>query len=183
MNYVLQGFGVFLGVIAGVAINLLTQFLINKHNEKSKINNLRFELKLNIEKIDSWIEEITRYRNALNSDTLHLYFGYYDLSKFVSVTANELFANGTLYKYLIHGDIGKIQVIYWEFSLNGENFINNQVNQNKEIFGHIKADATKDLYEFKTKVVQDINFWEEKFKLHKKTIEEILSKLGARKNK
>ena len=181
MNYVLQGFGVFLGVVAGVLINLLTQFVINRKNENSKIDNLRFELELNIKKIDRWIEEIFSYRNALNSDTLHMYFGYYDLSKFVSVTANELFVKGILYKYLSHEDIGKIQEIYWEFSLSWENIINNEVKQNKENFGYIKADETKDLSGFKANVVQNINYWEAKFKAHKKTLEDILTKLDGKK--
>lgn len=82
MDYILQGFGVFLGVLAGTAVTLLTQWVIQKRNEAQLLRNLKFEFELDIKKIDSWLEEITRYRNAVNGDALHTYFGYFDLSRF-----------------------------------------------------------------------------------------------------
>lgn len=164
MNYLLQGFGVFLGVLAGTAVTLLTQWIIQRRRESQKLKNLKFEFELNIKKIDRWLEEITAYRNAVNGDTLHMYAGYFDLSRFVSVTANDMFLTGLLYRYLDHDDIGNLQVLFSEFSLYGENYLNNQIAQNKANFNKAKA-------------VQDVNFWEKKFKDHKKTLEQILKKL------
>lgn len=164
MNYLLQGFGVFLGVLAGTAVTLLTGWFIERRSESQKLKNLKFEFNLNIKKIDRWLEEITAYRNAVNGDALDIYAGYFDLSRIVYVTANDMFLTGLLYKYLDHDDIGKLQVIFSEFSLYGENYLNNQIAQNKANFN-------------KPKAVQDVNFWEKKFKDHKKTLEEIQKKL------
>lgn len=164
MNYLLQGFGVFLGVLAGTAVTLLTQWIIQRRREGQKLKNLKFEFELNIKKIDRWLKEITAYRNAVNGDTLHMYAGYFDLSRFVSVTANDMFLTGLLYRYLDHDDIGNLQVLFSEFSLYGENYLNNQIALNKANFNKAKA-------------VQDVNFWEKKFEDHKKTLEQILKKL------
>lgn len=43
MNYFLQGFGVFLGVIAGTAVLILTQWINGKVKESQKVKNLKFE--------------------------------------------------------------------------------------------------------------------------------------------
>lgn len=174
MNYFLQGFGVFLGVVAGVVITLITQRINEKLKESQKMKNLKFEFQLNIKKIDKWLEEIGTYRNAVNGDALNNYFGYFDLSRFVSVTTNDMFSSGLLYKYLDHDDIGKLQVIYSEFSQPWENILNNQVMQNK-------TKATEDLAAWprlKAGVVTNVNFWEDKFKEHKKTLQDILKKLA-----
>ncbi|HUU41155.1 MAG TPA: hypothetical protein VMW42_09450, partial [Desulfatiglandales bacterium] len=157
MNYFLQGFGVFLGVIAGVAITLITQWINEKRKESQKVKNLKFEFELNIKKINKCLEEITTYRNALNGDALNNYFGYFDLSRFVSVTANDMFWSGLLYKYLDHDTIGKLQVIYSEFSLAWEDILNKQVNQNK-----MKANDLSAWPRVKSEVVSDVNFWEKK---------------------
>ena len=50
LSYFLQGFGVFLGVIAGVAITLITQWINEKRKESQKVENLKFEVGLNIKK-------------------------------------------------------------------------------------------------------------------------------------
>lgn len=164
MSYFLQGFGIFLGVVAGTAVTLLSQWAIRKWNESQSVKNLKFELELNMKKIDKWLEEITEYRNAVNGETLNTYYGYFDLSKFVYVTANVMFITGLLYKYLSYDDIGKLQAIVTELSINTENYLNNQIVQNKANFN-------------KPKAVQDVNFWEKKFKDHKRTLQEIVKKL------
>lgn len=174
MNYFLQGFGVFLGVIAGVAITLLTQWITEKVKESQKVKNLKFEFELNIRKIDKWLEEIGKYRNAVNGDALQNYFGYFDLSRFVYVTADNMFLSGLLYKYLDHDDIGKLQVIYSEFSLPWENIMNNEITNNRN--KAIQEPASWSAY--KAKVVSNVDFWEIKFQQHKKTLEEVLKKLA-----
>lgn len=173
MNYFLQGFGVFLGVVAGVAITLITQWINEKSKESQKVKNLKFEFDLNIKKIDKWLEEINKYRNAVNGDVLNNYFGYFDLSRFVSVTANNMFLSGLLYKYLDYDAIGKLQVIYSEFSPAWEDLINKQVTQNKG-----KAVDLSTWPRFKGEVVANVDFWEKKFKEHKTTLEGILKKFA-----
>jgi hypothetical protein len=177
LNYILQGLGVFFGVIAGIAINLITQWVIEKRKESQKIKNLKFEFELNIKKISKWIKEITDYRNAVNGDALSNYFGHFDLSRFITVTANNMFWSDLLYKYLDHDGIGKLQVIFSEFSPVWEDMLNKQVAQNKG-----KAADINSWPLVKAKVIADINFWESKFEEHKKTLEETLNKLQLKKS-
>ena len=165
MNYFLHGFGVFLGVLAGTAVTLLTQWVLNKTKEKQKARNLRFEFELNIKKIDAWLEELVKYRNAVNGDSVQTYAGYFDLSRAVYPTANEMFQSGLLYKYLSHDKIGKLQVIFTEFSIYGENYLNQQIVSNK---------ANPD----KQQAVFNIDFWEKKFKDHKETFDDLVRKLA-----
>jgi hypothetical protein len=71
-------------------------------------------------------------------------------------------------------DIGKLQVIYSEFSVAWETILNNQVMQNK-------VKATQDVAAWpylKVDAVPNVNFWENKFKEHKKTLQDILKKLA-----
>ncbi len=174
MNYFLQGFGVFLGVIAAVAITILTQWVNDRIRESKKVKNLKFEFQLNIKKIDKWLEEINKYRNAVNSDTLNSYFGYFDLSRFVTVTANDMFLSGLLYKYLDHEAIEKLQGIFSEFTFPWENILNNDITQNRN-----KAIQEPTSWPaFKSQVTFKVNFWDNKFKEHKKALEDILKKLA-----
>ena len=164
INILNEGVGVFLGVLAGTAVTILVQKFFDHESKKQKERNLKFEFEFNIKKIDHFLEEITKYRNAVNGDNLTEYFGYFDLSRVISVTANSMFLDGSLYNLLDHEDIGKLQVFFSEFSLNGENYMNNQLIQHRNNFD-------------KKKAVNDVNFWEEKFKSSKKTIEEVLKKI------
>lgn len=157
--------GVFVGVVAGVFVTLLVQLINEKRRERHLLQSLRFELGMNIKKIDQWLAEIVNYRNAVNANAMQAYFGYFDLSRYVSVIANQLFVSGLLYKHLSDDEIGKLQVIAWELSLPWENSLNNQVAQNRASFVQPKA-------------AQDVNYWERKFKDHKATLQALLSKLG-----
>ena len=80
MEYFLQGFGVFLGVICGTAVTLVVVYINKRKNLNQQIKNLKFELDYNIKKLDSWIEEVEKYRNAVNGDALGSYYGEFDLS-------------------------------------------------------------------------------------------------------
>lgn len=164
MNYFLQGFGVFLGVIAGTFVVILVQKFTVWRQKEQKVKNLKFELNLNIKKIDEFLEKLTNYRNKTNSDNLVDFFDYFDLSRVIWITTTNMFYSGLLYKYLKYEDIGKLQVMISEFSLYWENIINGQVEQNKKNLD-------------KQKTIKDIDFWENKFKRHKKSLNEILGKL------
>jgi len=168
MDQFLQGFGIVFGVVAGVvagtAVTLFTQWVQNKYREDQTVKNLKFECNLNIQKIDKWLEKIGEYRNAVNGDTVESYYGYFDLGKAVSSTADAMFLSGLLYKYLENDEIGQLQTIFTEFSLNGESIINQEIAGNKA-----KPD--------KKAAVKTIDFWERKFKKHKKTFEELEKKL------
>ncbi len=156
--------GVFVGVVGGTGVALVTQWVSQKRSESQQVSNLRFELDLNVKKIDGWLEEITRYRNAVNAQNLNTYFGYFDLSRFLMVTSNNLLYSGLLFKHLDYEDIGKLQVISSELSASGQSVLNNAIEQFKVNFDQAKA-------------AENVNFWEGKFREHKQTLQRILQKL------
>ncbi|HWR57242.1 MAG TPA: hypothetical protein VN328_00015, partial [Thermodesulfovibrionales bacterium] len=163
---------------AGVLVNYFSDWAIKKKGEAQQVKNLKFEIQLDIEKVDKWLEEIVLYRNATNGDTLDQYFGYFDFSRFIYVTANSMFISGLLYKYLDHEKIGLLQVITSEFSVNGEKFINDQLAQNRQKFIDSKNEMKSPLATWTSKeksgVVKNIDFWEKKFKEHKASLQRIL---------
>ena len=179
MNYFIQGFGVFLGVLAGTAVTVLVGLYFQRRNETQQARNLRFELELDIKKIETWLEETKRYRNAVNGDSLHTYFGYFDLSRIVFVTANAMIQSGLLYKKLGHDQIGKLQVISSEFSAFGEQYLSGQLTQTKQLFVQCRTQSQMDQWasEFKPEAVALVDFWERKFQEHKRALEEILRSL------
>jgi len=161
-------FGVFLGIVAGVIINLVVVSIIKNNSEKRLINNLKFEIEYNIKKIDKFLEKLINYRNMTNADNLNNYFDYYNLSKVIFTTANQMFNNGLIYKYLNYESIEKLQNFSIDFSLGSENFMNNQIKYNQSNYN------SPDI----KKIVNDqITFWENKFKENKKNLEEIKNKL------
>ena len=91
----------------------------------------------NIKKLESFLEEVVKYRNKINGDSLDSYFGYFTLSKVLISTSNQIFNNGLVYKFLKDDDIKQLQDFLSEFNFYGENYINNQINYNKELFKNI----------------------------------------------
>ena len=176
-----QFLGIFLGVIAGTAVTLLVQFWIRKRDEKSQVKNLKFELDLNSSKIEEWLEELAKYRNAVNGDSIQNYFGYFKLSSFIGVTAYQIHQSGLLYKHLSHEHIRQMQEVFNDFSFNGENFLNNQIEQRKQSYAYIQSLGNLQSWQsdLKPLVVRDIDFWEQKFKGHKNTVKSIIEGLNA----
>ena len=179
VGHFIQGFGILVGILVGTAINLRVEQYRQKSNEQQMIANFIFELNFNIKKIDTWMEEISNYRNAVTYDELEQYYGYFDLTNVISVTANQLFVTGNLYKYLDHGDIGELQVIFAEFSPNGADQISKQIAQNKANYVAALTPERAALKEdYKTVALGDVDYWERKFKKHRKTLSDILRKMG-----
>lgn len=175
LNYVVQGFGVFLGVIAGTAVTLLVQYLIQYKDIQQQTKNLKFELELNVGKIDAWLDELGKYRNAVNGDALHNYFGYFDLSRTVSNTTSTMFISGRLYKKLTHDQIGQLQAVFSTLSFNGERYMNEQVTTRIRMFNACRAENRMDYWTTtgKSEVVRDINFWEQKLTAHREEMKNI----------
>ena len=102
--------------------------------KRGQTQNLKFELGLNVSKIDTWLEELEKYRHAVNGDALHNWPGYFDIGKAVSVTANAMFASGLLYKVLDKDDIAALQKLFAELSPAGEQYMNNQLGEYRRLF-------------------------------------------------
>lgn len=156
--------GVLVGILAGTGVTLFVQFVNQWRLEKLWLGYLKYEISLNIQKIDAWQQELGRYRNAVHANNLAMYPGYFDLSRFLTVTVNNLLNAGLLYKHLGYQDIGKLQAASGEFSVFVESYMNNQIQQNKAQFVQSKA-------------AQDVDFWEGKFSEHKDALQQIVAKL------
>lgn len=162
---VLQGLAVFLGVVAGIVVQVGAQRFFEWRAGRQDLNSLKFELRFDIRTIDRWLAEAQRWRNAVNANAMAGYFGYFDLSKFIYVTANKMFVSGALYRLLIDDDIAALQIITTEFSPSWENVLNNEITNMRQNF--VQANA-----------VTIVDFWEGKFRAHRDTLNRILNKLG-----
>ncbi len=165
MASISQGTSLFLGIVAGAAIWLLTGWIHSSQQSKQSLHNLKFEIKYNISKIEGWLEGLTRYRNAVNSDSLHRFYVYFDLSHIVTNTTNEMLVSGRLYEYLVQEEIGTLLRFLNDCSFPSERYMMNQLDENIKSFDKKKASG-------------DVDYWEGKFKQHKKQLESILLKLG-----
>jgi hypothetical protein len=180
MSYFFQGLGVFLGVLAGTFVTILVHLYFQRRAETQQTRNLKFELDLNMRKIDAWLEELARCRNAVNGDSLHAYFGYFDLSKSVSITASEMLQSGLLYKKLSHEQIGQLQVVFSDLSFKGEQFMNAWLDQIKQEFARCKTENQIDQWSncYKPEAVRYVDYWEGKFRSHQRTLRDIVNTLG-----
>lgn len=167
IGYLFQGIGILIGIVIGTMVTLIAQWFVQRQKENETLKYLKFEIDLNITKIDRWLEEINNYRNAVNSDTLNIYFGYFDLARVATNFYYNTFYSGLLYKYLDFESINELQVIFSEFVQSWETIINGEVKENRDIF------VNKSVKFDKPAVTQKINFWENKFKTHKKTLQKI----------
>ena len=161
-------FGVFSGIIAGVFIHLGVDAYRNWRIQRKTIKNLKFEIDFNIEKIDLLLEELQKYRNKVNADSLSSYFGYFVMTQVITTTLIQMFFDRSIYKYLDYEHIGKLQIFYKFFTLEIERLINNQITWNKE---HISEPGIKQ------QVTQQIDVWEAGFKNNKKDLKMIKDKL------
>ena len=178
MDYILHGFGVFLGVLAGVAVTILVQWIVRKLHISQLKENLRFEFEFDNKKLDAWLKEIETLRQAVYGDTLNTYYGYFDLSKAVLGTAHRMFADGLLYSFLSHEDIERFLMLAMDFSLYAENYLNNQIDHNKRLYtGAAEANDSDGVKFVNQEILRIAEFWETKFKDHKKTLNDFISKL------
>ena len=136
---------------------------------------LGFELRLNIKKIDGWLDELARYRNAVNGDNLHNWFGYFDLGKTVTATASAMLSSGLLYDTLVHGQVEALQVVFWELSPAGETYMNGQFRAKQETFNELLRANNPLLWATtaKPEAVGLADFWEGKLREHRARLDEI----------
>lgn len=168
--------GTILGVIAGVAITYTVQHIGEKNKTKQLISNFKKELNINKSMIENWLTELTTYRNSVNGDSLANYYGYYQLSSFLGVVANQIHASGVIYTVLSEEEFKNIQIVYNELTLASEQFLNNEINNFKIQFKTIEHKEW--VKNNKPAVVDHINFWEKKFKEHIQTINKTVEKLN-----
>ena len=133
------------------------------------------KLRLNVRKIDGWLEELARYRNAVNGDNLHNWFGYFDLGKTVSATASAMLTSGLLYNTLVHHHVEALQVVFWELSPAGEKHMNEQFRARRDAFNQLRRAKNSLLWlnTAKPEAAQLADYWEHRLRGHRATLEEI----------
>lgn len=164
MNYFLQGFGVFLGVIAGTAVTILANWIIQQRQNAQTISNLKFEIAANIERISQWQEKVTAYRNAVNAEALHTWAEYLNFSQIMRGTAEETFRTGIIYRYLDNKHISFLQAFLFDFAIGLEQIANQKIMEQRNAFN-------------KQEAIMFITYLEKKLADSKSHLREILDKL------
>ena len=164
------GVGVFLGVVAGTAINLRIDRWKEQKYKAQRRKNLLFECELNLQHVARWLNTLEDYRRTVVEDRIHQFSGYFDLTRGLSQTASGMYSDGSLFEFLEHEDIAKLQGMYADFTVGMETTLNNRVQGFKNIFGtenYVRAN-----------VAFDIDVWEARFKPHKELLERLIQKLS-----
>ena len=103
-------------------------------------------------------------------DRIFQFSGYFDLTRGLSQTASGMYSDGSLFEFLEHEDIAKLQGMYADFTVGMETVLNNRVQGFKNIFGtenYVKAN-----------VAFDIDVWEARFRPHKELLERLVQELS-----
>lgn len=177
MDSFYQGLGIFVGVIAGVVAGTLVTALINYlqlfRAKKYRIECLKFELIFNKEKINSFIEELQKYRFSVSGDALKTYFGYFQLSSMVYSTANSMYLDGSLYKLIdAPNELVELQKAFRSYTADSEVDFNKNIREYKEIC------ETDEWAKKKPDIVSDLAFWEARFKEDIVILDKLLKKIS-----
>lgn len=187
MQYFYQGFWIFIGIVAGIGVNILTQKIINWKNEKNILKNFKFEIDFNVKKINRFLEYLRDYRDCVNGDSLNKFTKYFDLSRVIFGTTNNMLFSGLLYKYLSDENVENILIMTSQFTLYWENQINSNIGQHIANFNFDKKkqkEATLSLtglqestlaiqYYSKEEATSTAISWETFFKDHNKNLYKI----------
>ena len=169
---IMYGVSVFVGIIAGIGVQIGVEYIKGRKRIKQECENLKFEIICNISKIDKWLESLVDLRNKTNSDRIHEFSGYFNLASTIFCTANRMLQSGTLYKCLSEKNIDKLQSNTTYLSFSGESIINNQFNQHKQ--------AMLSGFYNKANASTDIDSWEQVLKDCKNNFEEIIKELSKK---
>ena len=161
INSFIQGFGIFWGVVAGTAVTLCSQWVMNKRAEKQKLKNIEIELIFMQQQIKSWLTSFSQYRNAINGDALETWAEYIEVSKVLKTSLIESFTSGLIYRHFDNSLAADIQLALTDFSIGMEQVINHKISEQRANFD-------------KKKAIVDLNFFESKLKQHEKAVTKAL---------
>lgn len=170
LDGIIYGISVFVGIIAGIMVTIGVDFFKEKKQNANDKNNLSFEIKCNLSKIEKWIDLINELRNHVNSDRINQFSEYFNFSSAIFFTTNKLLQDGRIYTYLSHDSIEKIQENGTYLSLAGENMFNNQITQYKQ-------SVLNGFMNVKQLAANDIDFWDKVLKKCKVNFMDILKEL------
>lgn len=185
MQFVLHGFGVCLGVVAGVLVTLAVQRINEKRYEKQRRSNLKFEFEWMTGKIAGWLEELDKLEKAVSSETLGTYEGYFELSTTSYPTASDMFLTGELYRILEDKQIAKLQEITSGLTVRSENYLNNTIGHYRLAYAKARAGGDSNAAaDAKEKTTAEVVFWRKKFQGHSENLNAMIATckaLGVRK--
>jgi len=164
MDYFFQGFNIFLGVIAGTAVTILTQRFLLWREETQKIANLKFEIQFNIKQIDHWMEYLVGYRNAVNGDAISSWAEYFDVSHIIKSTIENMIQSGLIYKKMSSDHVGHLLLFISSFTQGFEVVFNQTIISQRQTFN-------------KQRAILEISTFEKKLKESKKNLETVLKSL------
>lgn len=170
MNFNDVFFGVAAGFVVGVAVNIIVNWIINIFRERKIIKYFKYEININIEKINSFKTELQKYKEKVLADSITTYYGWFNLNEVILTTINQIFNSGLIYKKFNYVDIEELQKFKKDFSINSEKYINDQVKENTANFAQSNINV-------KEKTLNQITFWETKFNDHIEKLEDIKNKL------
>lgn len=179
----LGGFtGTFGGVISGIVITYIVQHISEKRTRNQLIKNFLFELEMNEDKIKEWLDVVTTYRNSVNGDSFHNFFGYFNLSAFLYFATDKLLLSSDLYTLLTHEELKKLQIVSREMTLGWEQSINNDIAAKREAFVSLRdaGDMSTWHAQMKSEIINHIDFLEKKLRDHLASITSIRTSLDKR---
>jgi len=160
-------FGVFAGIIAGIAINFAIEALRNCKINRKMVKNLKFEIEFNIKKIDSFLNDLKRYREHINSDSPYEYFGMLEFSGLLKTTLQQMFLDRSVYKLFGYEDIGRLQTFMADFQ-------SDDVARIKDFIKEIRK--LQDLDEMRKEANKFSDYLEGPLKTAKKNLEMVRAK-------
>ncbi len=126
---------------------------------------------------------MNRSRNAVNGDSFGSYFHYFNLSSVISATANSLFMEGKRYS-IYHQKIFKLMEFYKETLPANEQFLNNQIQQKRQLLEESEKAGNHDSWSrvIKPQCVRDVEYWENVFQSHLTTLNEVIATVDQKLN-
>jgi hypothetical protein len=177
-DLIIGGISIFLGIVAGIAVQVGADRWRDSRDKKKRQENLRFELMLNCRLIKTWQDSLDGLKTAIGGATLNSYFQYLDLSRALFVTANDMLRQGSLYETLGDEQIEALQFAAKELSIAGEDTWNRQVAEWKERFNvQLLARDSNALQELKERASAKVDFWKSRLNEHEKRMQDIAAKL------
>jgi len=170
MNFCEVFLGVSAGLIVGLIVHLIVNWIIYKIREKRLIAYFKYEIDINIKKINSFIKELAAYKGKVLADSINKYYGWFYLGEIILTTVNQFFVTGLIYKKFNYEEIEELQKFQKDFSWDTERYLNDQVKNNVQNF-------LQGVPNMKELALNQIEFWENKFNNHISKLEVIKNKL------
>jgi hypothetical protein len=160
--------GAAVGVVAGAFIQYIVAILLARGEQKRQRQALKKEMQYNLQVVSDLSDECRRLRNAVNGDTLKLYFGYLAYERAFFTQSIALLNNGLLYRWFPIEALQKLQKISAILNGNNANWVNNNIKQRREA-------ATSGTQFDKSETVNFVNFVETQINDVRKLLNEFIA--------